>query len=83
VVSGGFPCQVISVAGNGLGVAGACSGLRRQMALDGGHLTPEWAEWLMGWPIGGNDLEHWQRTGSSRGSERIQQCLSVKNDQEA
>ena len=26
------------------------------MALDGGHLNPEWAEWLMGWPIGWTDL---------------------------
>jgi hypothetical protein len=27
------------------------------MALDGGHLNPEWAEWLMGWPIGWTDLK--------------------------
>lgn len=26
------------------------------MALHGGHLNPEWAEWLMGWPIGWTDL---------------------------
>jgi hypothetical protein len=26
------------------------------MALDGGHLNPEWVEWLMGWPIGWTDL---------------------------
>jgi DNA (cytosine-5)-methyltransferase 1 len=32
VVSGGFPCQDISVAGNGLGIAGSRSGLWRQMA---------------------------------------------------
>ncbi|WP_240789154.1 DNA cytosine methyltransferase [Pseudomonas kribbensis] len=160
VVSGGFPCQDISVAGNGLGIAGSRSGLWRQtariidevrpryvelenspllvgrglavvlgdlaemghdarwgvigaadlgaphqrdriwliaedtrqtvakpvasmakgsspaaltrrsgadrsndrldhavMALDGGHLNPEWAEWLMGWPIGWTGLK--------------------------
>ena len=27
------------------------------MALDGGHLNPEWVEWLMGWPIGWTDLK--------------------------
>jgi hypothetical protein len=27
------------------------------MALEGGHLTPEFAEWLMGWPIGHTDLK--------------------------
>ncbi len=27
------------------------------MALDGGHLNPEWAEWLMGWPIGWTGLK--------------------------
>ena len=27
------------------------------MALDGGHLNPEWAEWLMGWPTGWTDLK--------------------------
>ena len=26
------------------------------MALDGGHLNPEWVEWMMGWPIGWTDL---------------------------
>lgn len=26
------------------------------MALHGGHLNPEWVEWLMGWPIGWTDL---------------------------
>lgn len=26
------------------------------MALDGGHLNPEWAEWLMAWPVGWTDL---------------------------
>jgi hypothetical protein len=26
------------------------------MASDGGHLNPEWVEWLMGWPIGWTDL---------------------------
>ncbi|WKV98427.1 DNA cytosine methyltransferase [Pseudomonas sp. H22_DOA] len=177
VVSGGFPCQDISVAGNGLGIAGERSGLWRQMAritdevrpryvdlenspllvgrglavvlgdlaemgydtrwgvigaadlgaphqrdriwliaedtrqtmantggehgkgilpaaltrrsgadrsndrldhavmaLDGGHLNPEWAEWLMGWPIGWTDLrplatdrfQSWQQAHSKR-----------------
>lgn len=23
----------------------------------GGHLNPDWVEWLMGWPIGWTDLE--------------------------
>jgi hypothetical protein len=27
------------------------------MASDGGHLNPEWVEWLMGWPIGHTALE--------------------------
>lgn len=27
------------------------------MAVDGGHLNPEWVEWLMGWPIGWTDLK--------------------------
>ena len=27
------------------------------MASDGGHLNPEWTEWLMGWPIGWTDLK--------------------------
>lgn len=27
------------------------------MAQDGGHLNPEWVEWLMGWPIGWTDLK--------------------------
>lgn len=27
------------------------------MAHDGGHLNPEWVEWLMGWPIGWTDLK--------------------------
>jgi hypothetical protein len=26
------------------------------MASDGGHLNPDWVEWLMGWPIGWTDL---------------------------
>lgn len=32
VVSGGFPCQDISAAGNGIGITGARSGLWKQMA---------------------------------------------------
>lgn len=27
------------------------------MAQDGGHLNPDWTEWLMGWPIGWTDLK--------------------------
>ena len=27
------------------------------MASDGGHLNPEWVEWLMGWPIGWTELK--------------------------
>ncbi len=27
------------------------------MASDGGQLTPEWVEWLMGWPIGWTELK--------------------------
>jgi len=44
------------------------------MALDGGHLNPEWAEWLMGWPIGWTNLrplatdrfQSWQQAHSKR-----------------
>ncbi len=44
------------------------------MALDGGHLNPEWVEWLMGWPIGWTDLrplatdrfQSWLRAHSKR-----------------
>jgi hypothetical protein len=28
------------------------------MASDGGHLNPQWVEWLMGFPIGWTDLKH-------------------------
>ena len=43
------------------------------MASDGGHLNPEWVEWLMGWPIGWTELKPlamdkfhwWQRQHSS------------------
>lgn len=27
------------------------------MSSDGGHLNPDWTEWLMGWPIGHADLK--------------------------
>lgn len=27
------------------------------MSSDGGHLNPDWVEWLMGWPIGWTDLK--------------------------
>lgn len=44
------------------------------MALDGGHLNPEWTEWLMGWPIGWTGLkplamdrfQSWRQTHSKR-----------------
>ena len=44
VVSGGFPCQDISVAGNGLGIAGARSGLWRQMARIINEVRPRYVE---------------------------------------
>ena len=44
VVSGGFPCQDISVAGNGLGIAGARSGLWRQMARITDEVRPRYVE---------------------------------------
>ncbi len=40
VVSGGFPCQDISAAGNGVGINGARSGLWRQMARIVGEVRP-------------------------------------------
>lgn len=40
VVSGGFPCQDISAAGNGSGIDGARSGLRREMARIVGEVRP-------------------------------------------
>lgn len=40
VVSGGFPCQDISVAGKGAGIDGARSGLWRQMARIVGEVRP-------------------------------------------
>ncbi|VVM50031.1 hypothetical protein PS664_00731 [Pseudomonas fluorescens] len=53
------------------------------MALDGGHLNPDWAEWLMGWPTGWTDLkplatdrfQSWQRAHSS--------YFATDNNQEA
>ena len=44
VVSGGFPCQDISVAGNGLGIAGSRSGLWRQMARIIDEVRPQLIE---------------------------------------
>ncbi|WP_025856108.1 DNA cytosine methyltransferase [Pseudomonas sp. CHM02] len=41
VVSGGFPCQDISVAGNGAGIDGARSGLWREMARIIGEVRPK------------------------------------------
>jgi len=40
VVSGGFPCQDISIAGNGAGLAGERSGLWREMARIIGEVRP-------------------------------------------
>ena len=44
VVSGGFPCQDISAAGNGLGIAGPRSGLWRQMARITDEVRPRYVE---------------------------------------
>lgn len=43
VVSGGFPCQDISVAGNGDGISGERSGLWREMARIIGEIRPRYA----------------------------------------
>ena len=43
VVSGGFPCQDISVAGKGAGLAGARSGLWGQMARIIGEVRPRFS----------------------------------------
>ena len=42
VVSGGFPCQDISSAGTGAGLAGARSGLWREFARIISEVQPEW-----------------------------------------
>ncbi len=42
VVSGGFPCQDISVAGKGTGINGAKSGLWREFARIIGEVEPSW-----------------------------------------
>ncbi len=42
VVCGGFPCQDISVAGRGAGLAGERSGLWRDMARTIGMVKPRW-----------------------------------------
>lgn len=42
VVSGGFPCQDISVAGKGAGISGARSGLWSHMARIVGEVRPEY-----------------------------------------
>ena len=44
VVSGGFPCQDISTAGNGLGIAGARSGLWQEMARIINEVQPRYVE---------------------------------------
>ncbi|RON34414.1 DNA cytosine methyltransferase [Pseudomonas frederiksbergensis] len=44
VVSGGFPCQDISAAGNGLGITGSRSGLWRQMARIIDEVRPRYIE---------------------------------------
>jgi len=43
VLCGGFPCQDVSGAGKGAGLAGARSGLWYQYARLVGELSPEWA----------------------------------------
>lgn len=43
VVSGGFPCQDISVAGKGAGIGGARSGLWSEMARIIGEVRPPFA----------------------------------------
>ena len=43
VVSGGFPCQDISAAGNGVGIDGERSGLWREMARIIGEIRPKFA----------------------------------------
>ena len=43
VISGGFPCQDISVAGKGAGLAGARSGLWSEFARIIGELRPRYA----------------------------------------
>ena len=43
VVSGGFPCQDISVAGNGAGLDGERSGMWREMARIIGEVRPRYA----------------------------------------
>jgi len=42
VISGGFPCQDISVAGKGAGIDGAKSGLWREMARIAGEVRPRY-----------------------------------------
>lgn len=42
VICGGFPCQDISAAGKGAGLAGARSGLWREFARVVGELLPRW-----------------------------------------
>lgn len=45
-LTGGFPCQDISVAGKQVGLTMTVSG----------ELSPDWVEWLMGFPIGWTEL---------------------------
>ena len=46
IISGGFPCQDISSAGNGVGITGEKSGLWREMARIVGEVLPQivWVE---------------------------------------
>lgn len=41
-----------------------------------GQLSPDWVEWLMGWPIGHTELKHWV-TGKSRSKLPQPTCCSV------
>ncbi|WP_397452496.1 DNA cytosine methyltransferase [Pseudomonas sp. NA-150] len=50
VVSGGFPCQDISAAGHGAGIAGARSGLWGEMARIVGEVRPEFV-WVENSPL--------------------------------
>lgn len=42
----------------------------------GGQLNPAWYEWLMGWPIGHTELNHWE-TGKSRSNTQQPTCCSA------
>ena len=69
IITGGFPCQDISIAGKGEGISGARSGLWFEMWRiirilrhrgnnpETGSLNPTWIDWLMGYPVGWTDLK--------------------------